>query len=715
MYCDSSPRHDYRSKHTCLYKRVSQTVPAVRVVTILPRIARSFLQVILARARYDNVAETKDELSFSQGDIVSVMQTDTGMDNWWLCQTGGKVGLVPVNYLEEIRPIPEIQTRAPGHDGDHIYDQIPAQMSLEEQMKRYSDPQHPTVGLYAGSHQPLHVSASMQNIRMADTSNGIYDVPRSYQQAQTTRASLTYSSDGSRSRSTTPAPSMGRENLYDQLPKARALSDIQQPLYDSPRKHSATYQVPSSFLASSSNTYDVPKSNKPIRTNDDGYFSPKRESVLPLSIEMMTVDDACRKLQQLNEEINRTWEELVESVYNARWDGTFKDLTVARTIAATQSFDAQLNSFLEFIKGVINVLSQSKEDNNPRLKFSNQFAKLHESRVDFLDKLGYIQDGSGDVQGAAQSLISLGLGMLQGIRELDILVRAFRSIIFKQTSDPSVKPGDYSSASLDVRQMRRKPTDALPPTPTSQMPDTEMVQNLQKVKNFSRLLSTKSASNSPEIPRQDNRYKHLSARSWGSQENILSSSPPMGVHYIAPPQGKNPYDPHTDRRRSSSGSTSPLSDEEPQKLCETDRQSMETYTREFVSSLPQLIKGVQKLRVCIEEAKKQAIHRAHNGHDESAKEKLVGCSGEIIKVGHGIVIQGDCVFKKIENVQAKQAVMTASNSVSVALKALGEDSKAAVLQYPNLAAIDKVASGVESVRVSTISLGRLLKELAAKS
>ena len=401
-------------------------------------------------------------------------------------------------------------------------------------------------------------------------------------------------------------------------------------------------------------------------------------------------------------------------MYNARWDGAFKDLTVARTIAATQGFDAQLNSFLEFIKGVINVLSQSKEE-NPRLKFTNQFTKLHESRVDFLDKLGYIQDGTGDLQGAAQGLISHGLNMLQNIRELDILVRAFRSIIFKQSADPNGRPGDYASASLDVRQMRRKPTDALPPTPTSQMTDTEIVQNLQKVKSFSKSLATNTSSQSPEVPRMDNKSKHLSARSWGSQESILSSSVPVGVHYVSPPIGRNLYDPYTSRR--SSGSTSPLSvsDEETTKLQESDRQCVEMYTREFVSSLPHLIKGVQKLRACIEETKQQAIHRAQNGHDETAKENLIGCSGEIIKVGHSIVIQGDCVFKKIENVPAKMAVTTASNSVSVALRTLGEDSKAAVLQYPNLAAIDKVAVGVENVRVSTISLGRLLKELSAKN
>nr|WEL12729.1 breast cancer anti-estrogen resistance 1 [Halisarca dujardinii] len=673
--------------------------------------------MMLTRARYDNVAESKDELSFNQGDIVSVIRTDTGSDSWWLCQSAGNIGLVPVSYLESVNAVPEIFQTSFEPDANHIYDQIPANQGLNRDgpSKRYSDPERPAE-VSLRPHQPLHVSASMQNIRVVESTNGIYDVPKAFQQSEMLRASLAYSSEGSRSRSSTPAPSIGRENIYDQLPRPRNAGDVQDPLYDSPRNSTSVYRVPSSSM-STIGLYDVPKSNMPLRTSDDGYFSPKRESVLPLSVEVMTEVDACKKLQNLNEEINRTWEELVESVYNARWDGGFKDLTVARTIAATQAFDAHLNAFLDFIKGIINVLTQLKEDNNPRLKFSNQFGKLHESRVDFLDKLGYIQDGSGDVQGAAQSLIALGLGMLQGIKELDILVRAFRSIVFKQSSEPSYRSGgDYCSSTLDVRQMRRKPTDALPPTPTINMGDSEMVQNLQTVKSFSRILSVqrppRSTGSMEPFEKEDNRLKHHSTRSWNSQENLLASSPPLGVLYVSPPQGLNPYDPH---RSSGSGSVSPTSDEETTQLSDRDRQCMETYTREFVSSLPLLIRGVQKLRVCIEEAKSQALQRAHNGRNESAKEKLVGCSGEIVKVGHGIVIQGDCVFKKIQSVHAKQAVLAASGSVSLALKSLGESSKSAVLQYPNLAAIDKVATAVETVRVSTLALGRLLKELPTKN
>ncbi|KAM3609122.1 uncharacterized protein V6R79_009968 [Siganus canaliculatus] len=56
---------------------------------------------VLAKALYDNVAETKDELSFRKGDIMTVLERDTqGLDGWWLCSLHGRQGIVPGNRLK---------------------------------------------------------------------------------------------------------------------------------------------------------------------------------------------------------------------------------------------------------------------------------------------------------------------------------------------------------------------------------------------------------------------------------------------------------------------------------------------------------------------------------------------------------------------------------------------------------------------------------------
>lgn len=46
---------------------------------------------MLAKAVYDNIAESTDELAFKRGDILNVIEQDTdGLEGWWLCSLRGR-------------------------------------------------------------------------------------------------------------------------------------------------------------------------------------------------------------------------------------------------------------------------------------------------------------------------------------------------------------------------------------------------------------------------------------------------------------------------------------------------------------------------------------------------------------------------------------------------------------------------------------------------
>lgn len=51
----------------------------------------SRLQNIYAKAIYDNIAESPDELAFKRGDLLTVIEQDTdGLEGWWLCSLRGR-------------------------------------------------------------------------------------------------------------------------------------------------------------------------------------------------------------------------------------------------------------------------------------------------------------------------------------------------------------------------------------------------------------------------------------------------------------------------------------------------------------------------------------------------------------------------------------------------------------------------------------------------
>ena len=176
-------------------------------------------EVCVAKARYSNIAESKDELSFRQGDIISVLQKETGMDDWWLCQAAGRVGLVPANYLLEVQPIPAVLAED-SIDGveEHIYDHIPAEKNdiLE---RRHSD-----------NLSPFHRKEG----------EGLYDVPRRNLSSSALGLNA-ITLVGNRSQSPTL-----QDPLYDR-PRAYS-SDQTEPLYDYPKSNAPIYQVPPTTL-----------------------------------------------------------------------------------------------------------------------------------------------------------------------------------------------------------------------------------------------------------------------------------------------------------------------------------------------------------------------------------------------------------------------------------------------------------------------------------
>ncbi|KAJ8344690.1 hypothetical protein SKAU_G00288830 [Synaphobranchus kaupii] len=57
------------------------------------------LSTVLAKALFDNVAESPEELGFRKGDILMVLEQEGSGPGWWVCSLHGRQGIAPANRL----------------------------------------------------------------------------------------------------------------------------------------------------------------------------------------------------------------------------------------------------------------------------------------------------------------------------------------------------------------------------------------------------------------------------------------------------------------------------------------------------------------------------------------------------------------------------------------------------------------------------------------
>ena len=63
----------------------------------------------LVRAKFDYDAVEDNELSFNDGDYLTLVADDS-KSGWWLCELRGKSGYIPSNYVELVSADAEVRT-----------------------------------------------------------------------------------------------------------------------------------------------------------------------------------------------------------------------------------------------------------------------------------------------------------------------------------------------------------------------------------------------------------------------------------------------------------------------------------------------------------------------------------------------------------------------------------------------------------------------------
>nr|XP_030710423.1 solute carrier family 22 member 17 isoform X9 [Globicephala melas] len=132
----------------------------------------------LARALYDNTAESPQELSFRRGDVLRVLQREGagGLDGWCLCSLHGQQGIVPANRVKLLpngpAPKPGLSQVPPAQPGSPH----PApEHGNEDQEVRAGAPQNPKPG---HSRPPVPARGGGRALRrQLCTDSAVYVVP----------------------------------------------------------------------------------------------------------------------------------------------------------------------------------------------------------------------------------------------------------------------------------------------------------------------------------------------------------------------------------------------------------------------------------------------------------------------------------------------------------------------------------------------------------
>ncbi|XP_047993408.1 breast cancer anti-estrogen resistance protein 1 isoform X4 [Leguminivora glycinivorella] len=174
----------------------------------------------MARALYDNIAESPDELAFRRGDLLTVLEQNTGgSEGWWLCSLRGRQGICPGNRLRIVAGVFDasaaLQRRRARTPAPVAHQPLPSQQSPAftkiEECSHYDVPRAPM---------------PVQRIGNYDSPRPIgdwYDAPRAPRPASADSAcSGTGSLTSATSSASANSGSSAHSSTYD-VPRSRAL------------------------------------------------------------------------------------------------------------------------------------------------------------------------------------------------------------------------------------------------------------------------------------------------------------------------------------------------------------------------------------------------------------------------------------------------------------------------------------------------------------
>lgn len=218
----------------------------------------TFTQNCVARALYDNNAESPDELSFQKGDVLTVLEQNTsGLEGWWLCSLRGRQGICPGNRLRLLAGVYDIGQKVVGDNWNS-----PTELNSSQPGKRRSWHAQPNKIMPQKAGDVYMYDSSASNKSQTDYK---YDVPPNGAPVLDISQFHSHSHNNSSSRPESSGSSgYGCVESYEHPSKVHSVDATTAGRYDTPR-------WPPQRCRNNSDSYDVPR---PVTNSSIGSISP---------------------------------------------------------------------------------------------------------------------------------------------------------------------------------------------------------------------------------------------------------------------------------------------------------------------------------------------------------------------------------------------------------------------------------------------------------
>ncbi|XP_075224579.1 serine_rich_CAS and FAT-like_CAS_C domain-containing protein p130CAS [Lycorma delicatula] len=624
-------------------------------------------QNCIARALYDNIAESPDELAFRRGDLLTVLEQNTGgIEGWWLCALRGRQGICPGNRLRLVPGVYDI--------GPNSADSVTDLSTLQRQGKRRSWHVQPNKVLTPQKFGDVYLYDLPPN---RNSSQARYDVP------PTTHIAVVDNNQGRLSRPSsggsvsggdfydvprTPVPvstltgTCGTDVLpsYD-MPRSTPVPHCELgDSYDVPRPLGPSALTPSSSLSSlttdsmsGSNRsslapeYDVPKSSRP----------PTITTITP---------------QQIQQPLQTQPQQHIQQIYDIPPSNPVPrelPLELGSALDSLARLESEATSAISRLLGYAGPQWRERDRLEPKL-MDIKLAVLR-LRTSLHDLAEFGEGALGNAAKAADKGLSIKLQpLVRALRTADKLV---------QETAGSLDALNWSldllcrSENDDVKNSSPQPPDALDQLVACAKALTEDVRQTASFIQGNSTLLFKKGGTSPAGSGEwleDYDYVNLESRESVARQHAE-------IREALPAELRKSYDALVQEAESVAITNSD------HKTNETDRQVLAFYVAQCATHASHLTHAIDAFLQTVEHNQPPKVFLAHG--------KFVVLSA------HRLVHIGDTVHRNVSRTDVRTKVLQCANSLSEALATTVHKTKRAALQFPSVTAVQEMVDSVVDI------------------